>query len=424
MNTSSPLIDRNQWIRSLQLDIEHATGNQQSFSLLMINIRYLRDLNATFGFSTIDQLLAAIDERIRAFLREGDELQRTSSDEFALTIRSVKNPSQAILAAEKIHRELKLPFVIDGHSIIIKMVIGIASFPDHGSTVSALVKALDLAVTHARNDYLPYVIYQPHFETYTGDYFALEHDLKEAIEMSALELYFQPKMEIATGRIVGAEALSRWTHPKKGIISPDIFIDIAEKSNLISALTRWSLQSAVYHCAECAKRSKDYSLAVNFSADVLSDADIVDYVSRTLRIWDLDPGRLTLEITETAVMKNAAEGLSRLHEIRKLGVNLSIDDFGTGYSSMSYLKDLPVNELKIDKSFVMQMDEKDEDEKIVKAVVALAKSFGLKIVAEGVEKESVLKRLQEMECDIAQGYYISRPLSQPDFVTWLNGKAT
>jgi EAL domain-containing protein (putative c-di-GMP-specific phosphodiesterase class I) len=248
---------------------------------------------------------------------------------------------------------------------------------------------------------------------------ALVGELRSVIEQEGLELHYQPKMEMSTGRVIGVEALVRWPHPVEGLVPPDEFVPIAERTGLIGPLTDFVLRTALAQCRQWKEAGHDLSVAVNLSARSLLDADLVGDIARALAASGVDASKLVLEITETSVMSDAVYAMQVLNRLSMMGLTLAIDDFGTGYSSLSYLKRLPVDEVKIDKSFVLNMQEDENDAVIVRSIVELAKNLGLRVVAEGVETTSTWDALRDMGCDIAQGYVISRPLPADQLGAWL-----
>jgi EAL domain-containing protein (putative c-di-GMP-specific phosphodiesterase class I) len=271
----------------------------------------------------------------------------------------------------------------------------------------------------AKNTSTGVAAYGENLDDYSPRKLALVGELRSVIDREGLQLHYQPKVDMATGRVLGVEALVRWPHPVEGMIPPDEFVPIAERTGLIGPMTDFVLRTALTDCRHWHDAGHHLSVAVNLSARSLLDADLVDDIARALTVSSVDPSKLTLEITETSVMSDAEYAMRVLNRLSAMGLTLAIDDFGTGYSSLSYLKRLPVNEVKIDKSFVLNMQEDENDAVIVRSIIDLARNLGLRVVAEGVETTDAWEALRGMGCDIAQGYYISRPLPADQFGAWL-----
>jgi EAL domain-containing protein (putative c-di-GMP-specific phosphodiesterase class I) len=312
--------------------------------------------------------------------------------------------------------------LLDRQTISIKANIGIALLSEPDLNGEALILQADSAMQLARETHRDYRIMDGSHQKQIITRKLLECDLGEAISSGEMELYYQPKVNLHTRRLSGAEALVRWNHPENGLIRPDEFISIAEETLLILPLTIWTLNTALRQSAESRKRWPDFKVAVNLSASILDD-ELVELVMRALRTWDVSPEHLILEVTENAVMKNPESCLKTLKQLRDEGIELSLDDFGTGYSSFSYLKRLPVQELKIDQSFVNMMLESEDDAHIVQAMIDLGQNFGLRVIAEGIETRETIERLAEMGCQSGQGYYIARPMPHTQLLDWIGNSA-
>ncbi|MBI3188102.1 MAG: EAL domain-containing protein, partial [Gammaproteobacteria bacterium] len=286
--------------------------------------------------------------------------------------------------------------------------------------VTSLIKAAEIALVDARNNPRLFSIYSEEIagtDLYSLD---IETELDKAVDNDELSLYFQPQINLSTGQIYGAEALIRWRHPDKGFIRPDIFIPIAEHSGQIHKLTWWTLNTALRLIKEWPGSHSHLKVAINISAKVLKDLSFVDSVRSALKFWNVSSNRLTLEITESALMEDLTTSFITLEELKAMGFGISIDDFGTGYSSMAYFKNIPAIELKIDQSFVFYMMENPMDKHIVTTIIGLAHGFNLNVVAEGIENERTFDTLKQLGCDIAQGFHIARPMPQTEFVNWVN----
>jgi diguanylate cyclase (GGDEF)-like protein len=402
----------------LQQAILSARRGKKSLALLVMDLDRFKEINNALGHSYGDLLLQQVGPRLREVLRESDTIARLGGDEFAVLLLSI-DLDGAILTAEKILRRFLSPFVADCLSLEIETSIGIALFPDHGEDANTLLRRADMAMYEAKQQGMGYAVYSPQHERHNASHLILMGDLRHAIDRNELFLQYQPKVDLRTRSIVGVEALVRWQHPSRGTILPDQFISLAEQGGLIKPLTLWVLKAALLQCRAWHQAGLKLTVAVNLSARNLQDPQLPDQVARLLQGYDLGPGWLHLEITESVIMADPSRAMEILNQLSKMGISLAIDDFGTGYSSLGYLKKLPVDEIKIDKSFVKEMAVEEGDAMIVRSTVDLAHNLGLKVVAEGVETEEIFDRLIALGCDAAQGYYISRPISPDDLPGWL-----
>ena len=298
--------------------------------------------------------------------------------------------------------------------------IGVAIFPDDGIDATELVQKADIAMYVAKNAGLPLAFYDPDRDHNSVRHLTLTGELKRAIEGEELELHYQPKISVETNRVIGVEALARWHHPEHGYVSAEEFITLAEQTGLIQNLTEWALRTSIEQCARWRAAGLDLSVSVNLSAKILQDGGLPQLIGDLLDEYGVEPEWLVAEITESAIMVDSDRSKAVIDRLAEKGMKLSIDDFGTGYSSLAYLKDLPVHELKIDKSFVMEMMENESDQVIVKSTIQLAHNLGLTVVAEGVESAEILALLADMDADVAQGYFMSKALPIGDFEDWLH----
>ncbi len=404
----------------LDKPVSRSKINHLHFGYIIIRLTCTHQIHLSYGYQGMQALRERCQRRIRELLRSQDELVCIGEAEFAVLLPDLKNEGHAILAANRIHSELSSPFTLNNELINITAAIGIAVFPEHAGSAEKLMLNADIALETAVDMNLPYEMYSPVSEPSSLPTIRLAHDLKAAIAQDELELFFQPKIDLKTGSIYSVEALTRWHVPDSGYIDPELFISIAEHSGLINSLTRWSLTAG---CRQSRFWKEQYdislSVAINISPTTLHDAQTVDSVLHALDLWDAGPESITLEVTESMMMQKPEQSLRCLKRLRDLGIRLSIDDFGTGSSSLAYLKTLPVNELKIDKSFVINMVNDEGDLTIVQSVIDLANNFGLEVIAEGVENQTTLDTLVDMGCRYAQGYYMGRPMSAPEMDTWL-----
>jgi EAL domain-containing protein (putative c-di-GMP-specific phosphodiesterase class I) len=321
--------------------------------------------------------------------------------------------------AEKIASALSKPFMLKGLTLDVEASVGISLYPEHGSDVDTLLQRADVAMYMAKEAHAGYEVYQADRDQYTPKRLALLGELRRALENKELVLFYQPKADIRTGQVTGVEALVRWQHPEHGLTFPDEFIPLAEHTGLIRPLTLYVLNEALKQCYEWKQQGIELSVAVNLSVRNLLDMELANDIERLLETWSVDPSMLKLEITENTIMVDPPRALEVLTRLRDIGAGLSIDDFGTGYSSLSYLKRLPVDEIKIDRSFVMNMPSSENDQQIVRSTVDLGRNLGLKVVAEGVETKDIWRDLATLGCDVAQGYYLTRPIPPEELVAWL-----
>jgi diguanylate cyclase (GGDEF)-like protein len=388
-------------------------------ALLIMDLDGFKEINDTLGHPIGDGLLQQLADRLQREVRDSDTVARLGGDEFAVLLEHVDQAEAQHMAGRILHL-LDNPFEVAGQSLYVSGSIGMALYPQHAHTPLELSRRADVAMYVAKREKNGIALYDPAQDHYTLQRLAQASDLRSAIGNDHLFLHFQPQIDLHTGRFSGVEALLRWQHPQLGYISPDDFIPVAEQTGLIRHLTYWVLDQSLAHAAAWRHRGLPLgSIAVNLSAYNLQDADLSLEVARLLKKWGVQPWRLALEITESSMMANPARALATLEKLNDIGVQIAIDDFGTGFSSLSYLKQLPVDKLKIDKSFVMQMNEDDNDAMIVRSTIDLAHNLGLEVVAEGVESEEALALLRILDCDAAQGYHISRPLSAAALEDWL-----
>lgn len=420
MNFPIPKQDRSAFVDELQRYVGQSRRDGSLLGVVLIHLHRIVELNTSFGYQVGDRLLANVRDRIGKILRPNDVIERVGDHDFVLVLPSPKNVGHASLAANRIVDILEAPFEIDGNAIKAQVAMGISLFPEHAQDADALLRLADIALARAVESNTPIKVCTDLPDKEKLSAFIIESELRHALMNDEFILYYQPKINLATRQVCGAEALSRWKNPARGFVPPDVFIPVAEQTNLMLPFTLWSLNLAARQFGEFRRYSGNFSVAVNLSARVLYDADVVDLINRTIKIWGIRPEQLVLEVTESAMMvdpKTSMETLSRFHD---LGVKLSIDDFGTGYSSLAYVKKMPVDELKIDKSFVMNMDKDKGDAMIVRTVIDMAHNFEITVTAEGVESQAILEQLAELGCDGAQGFHIARPMPAADLITWLH----
>jgi diguanylate cyclase (GGDEF)-like protein len=391
-------------------------------ALLLVDLDRFKEVNDTLGHEQGDQLLIEVAHRMREILRRSDLLARLGGDEFAVLAVLPHRGALGELAT-RVHAALARPFLVAGVAVELGASIGIALQPDHGDNVSTLLRRADVAMYQAKRGGTGIETYDPDRDPYSAERLKLLGELRHAIDHDELLLHFQPKVALASGRVIGVEALVRWQHPDRGLLAPADFLGVAERTGLISEVTRWVLDAAVRQCGEWRERGTDLPVAINLAAANIVDIALPDAVEQTLRRWDVPGELLACEISEDTVMGDPRRATDVLERLRTLGVRLSLDDFGTGHSSLSYLKRLPLDEVKIDRSFVTGMAIDPSDAAIVRSTIDLARHLGLDVVAEGVESEEVLDVLVSLDCDVAQGFLLSHPLPADQLDGWLAARA-
>jgi diguanylate cyclase (GGDEF)-like protein len=398
-------------------------------AVVLLDLDRFKEVNDTLGHEYGDELLRAVAARLREVLRTADTVARLSGDEFALLLPDADAAVAADLAG-RILRRLHSSFVLQSGenrvTVDVEASVGVAMAPVHGDTVEELMRCADVAMYTAKDAKNGAVMYEPATAARQPNRLLLLGDLRRALEQpDELVLYYQPKVNLPMGELCGVEALVRWEHPTRGLVSPNEFIPVAENTGLVNLLTTHVLRLAVRQGAAWRSSGLRVPIAVNLSARCLVDPSLLDRVRALLEEHHLPPELLRLEVTESAVMANPALAQKTLVGLHQLGVRLSIDDYGTGYSSMAYLKRLPVDELKIDRSFVLNMTDVDNDDAIlVRSAIDLGHNLGLTVVAEGVERAEHVSALIRLGCDIAQGYHFARPMPAPQLLTWLRERRT
>lgn len=393
--------------------------SQQKLSVIVINIHRFKPINQTLGRDFGDDLLRHVGQVLKQYvLSEKDMVARLDADEFAVLLQQT-DQAKATRYADKIQQVFEQPVSVQGQAIDVRTGIGIALYPDHGMDEEALLNLAETALQESRAKKSPWIVYNTALEIDQSETLTLISDLRQAIQHDQLLLYIQPKIDITTRRAVGGEALIRWVHPEKGMIFPDQFIPFAEQTGVISDITNWMLLRACQVLADFQKQGLRLSLAVNLSTRDLNNMQLAEQIAHLLSSHGLEAKALKLEITEGSLMQDHERAELVVKKLAAMGLHLAIDDFGTGYSSLAYLRQLPVQELKIDRSFVMFMDKNSGDASIVKSTIDLAHNLGLMVVAEGIENEYVLNQLARLGCNEGQGYFIGKPMPEKDFSIWL-----
>lgn len=395
------------------------TGSDGEVSLMLLDLDRFKEINDTLGHQIGDETLRFVAGRAQGVLaRYGGSVFRLGGDEFAVLVRSQGNRMHHEYVAREVLNAIRQPYDVAGMSLEVGGAIGIALYPEHGHDSHALLRSADVAMYGAKRRGTGIQVYDPEQDMHTVERLALMTDLGHAIREDQLVLHYQPKIDIDTGTVVGCEALVRWQHPSLGLVPPNRFIPLAEMSELIQPLTYWVVDHALSRQAAWRRRGLRLEVSVNLSTRNLLDQSWVAKLEELLQRHGITPGDLELEITETALMSDPERALVQLERLTALGVHLAVDDFGTGYSSLAYLKRLPLNALKIDRSFVGDMMHNPADLIIVRSTVNLARSLGLSVVAEGVEDGIAIEALRGMGCQLAQGYYFAAPMTAQDFEAW------
>jgi diguanylate cyclase (GGDEF)-like protein len=387
-------------------------------AVMFLDLDRFKEVNDTLGHESGDVLLREVGQRLALSLRGGDSVARLGGDEFAVLASGLDDADDALVVARKLRHAVEWPFTLRGLTLEVEASIGIAIFPDHGTDVDTLLRHADVAMYQSKEAHAGAGIYSPERDVYSPDRLKLLGELRRAIEKGELVLHYQPKVNLKTSEVLGFEALVRWQHPEQGLLGPERFLPFAEHTGLVKPLTRYVMREAVRSCARWLALGLDLDVAVNLSGRDLLDLHLPDEVRLLLSETGIDPGRLELEITENIILSDPVRTRTILSRLKDLGVRLAIDDFGSGYSSLGYLKRLPLDVLKIDKSFVMSMMADDDSAAIVRSTIDLAHNLGLQVVAEGVATERISAVLAALKCDAAQGFYFSGPMVESEVASW------
>lgn len=385
-----------------------AVRKQGFCSLLMMDLNRFKEVNDTLGHHIGDLLLQEVGKRLKSCLRRVDTLARLGGDEFAVVLLET-DINVAATVGKKLLDILLQPFNLEGEKVCIGSSVGVAVYPLHGETSRQLLQHADVAMYHAKRNRLGVTVYSSKIDAFTGEQLALANDLKSVVNTDQLMLFYQPQLDL-NGKICSLEALLRWHHPERGLLLPGEFVPLAEETGVIQPLTNWILEHTIGQCALWRQNKYDVGVCVNLSAHNLEEVELVKNVKAFLDNAGLPPERLTLEVTETILMEDTGNAVDILWALHDMGVEISVNDFGTGYSSLGRLKQLPLTELKMDRSFITEMESDQDNMIIVRSIITLAHNLGLRVTAEGVEEEKVWKLLCEMKCDRMQGSYFSEPL--------------
>src|SRR3954454_22177535 len=405
----------------VQRTISSAGRRKKMASVMLMDLDRFKDVNDTLGHHNGDLLLQRIGSRLHSVLRGGETVARLGGDEVAVLLPDVAARQAVVPVVRRVLKVLEEPVVVGGLALQVEASVGIALFPEHGKTVDAVMRAADVAMYVTKEARSGYEFYdeEAHEHRHDAGRLALIGELRRAMDETELVLYYQPKVDLRTGQAKGVEALARWHHPERGLLSPDEFIPLAERSNLLRPMTLFLLDTALRQANAWRSKGIEVTVAVNLSMQNMLDLRLPNDLARLLTSWRLPAGSLELEITESTIMADHRRAQTILNRLSKMGVRLSIDDFGTGYSSLAYLQELPVDAIKIDKSFVMSMQSDAGNATIVQSTVDLGHNLGLEVVAEGVESAEIYNTLAELGCDYAQGYFLSKPLEPAKTTIWL-----
>jgi diguanylate cyclase (GGDEF)-like protein len=401
-------------------EIDNARDSGGKMAVILMDLDHFKEINDTLGHHFGDMLLQEIGPRMSSVLRDNDLMARLGGDEFGIVLPDLPNEEVAVRIADRVLEELEQPVSVEGLALDVAGSLGIALFPMQAEDAETLLRRADVAMYVAKENGGGYEVYQDSFDVHNPQRLTLIGQVRPALETGEFVMYYQPKVRLMDGRVAGAEALIRWEHPTLGLVPPDEFIPLVEKTVLLRPLTHYVAESVLKQWREWARMGIRIPISINVSPRSLLDADFPDAIQSLLRDYDVPPAFLRIELTEGFLMGDSGRSIAVLDALSNVGVGLSIDDFGTGYSSLSYLKRLPIEEIKVDRTFVMQMHVDANDFMIVRATVDLGRNLGLRVVAEGVEDLATFDRLADFGCDEAQGYYISRPISAVEFTRWLS----
>ncbi|HTW13195.1 MAG TPA: EAL domain-containing protein [Solirubrobacteraceae bacterium] len=399
--------------------ILQAQRSKTRLAVALIDLDRFKEVNDSLGHSAGDQLLIHVSERMSEAIRASDTVARLGGDEFGLLLPDLAGADDLLPVLERLLSELEQPIQVQSLPIGIEASIGIAIYPDHGDDAQTLIQRADVAMYDAKRDGATYMYYDDDAHDYDVSNLTLVAELRRAIADHELVLYYQPKAALASGDVTSVEALLRWEHPERGMVFPDSFIPIAQETSLVGPLTLYVIEEALRQARAWSEEGLELSIAVNLSTRNLLDRGFPAQVAGLLRRWEVEPEWLELEVTESSMLANPARAKAVLGELSALGIRLSIDDFGTGYSSLAYLRQLPVDEIKIDRSFVIGMGDEAGDAVIVRSTVDLGRNLGLEVVAEGVETLETWERLRELGCNTAQGYFLGHPMPAREMSDWL-----
>ncbi|MGG3917578.1 EAL domain-containing protein [Parageobacillus thermoglucosidasius] len=407
--------------KRLESIIRMSKKHNQSFALLFLDLDRFKNINDTLGHHMGDMLLKETAQRLNGMLRKQDTIARFGGDEFVIILPNLKHIREAVYMAENIIESLKRPFNVNHQEVYISTSIGISVYPYDGTDKETLIRMADRAMYQAKtNGRNQFVLYHDGMNNNGRHLFQLETALRKAFDLGEFALYYQPQVDMKTKQIRAVEALIRWNHHEKGVISPGQFIPLAEESGLITPISDWIIMQACEDLKQLQWQFPYVKMSINISPIYFQQIDFLEKLQKTIESVNVNPRSLELELTESAIMPHAEQSVGRLTTLKTMGISIAIDDFGTGFSSLSYLHRFPIDVLKIDQSFIKQLSQYQEDLAIVKAIIMMAHSLQIQVVAEGVETEKQYQILEEQRCDFVQGYYVSNPLTIGELYEFLD----
>jgi diguanylate cyclase (GGDEF)-like protein len=415
-------INRDLFFDRLQQAVLRAERANHRLALLHLNIDDFRNINESFGYQKSDQLMLRLAERLRQTLRRVDSLMRIGGDELAIIVEKVEDSLDITQIIRKVVSALDEPVMVDGQNVVVSASLGVATYPEAGDSPEELLRRANRAMFEAKRDPgTSYRFYDRQLHISAGYQLRLEADLRNALRGKELELYYQPRIDLATEEVRGVECLLRWNHPERGLVGPDEFIPVAERSGLIVPIGYWVIEQACKRLQESTELGfPGQVFAVNLSFRQFHDRKMTETIFRIIFNANVDTSLLELELTESAMMHDPEYAQRCLRELNQLGISFALDDFGTGFSSLSNLQHLPISLVKIDKSFVQELGQSADAEHIIRAIISLAHSLQISVVAEGVETDGQLEFLRQQHCDEIQGYYYARPMPWNDLVQFMN----
>jgi diguanylate cyclase (GGDEF)-like protein len=410
---------RRRFLDGLSADLNTAMASGSTLAVLLIDLQRFAMINRAIGYDAGDEVLIYVQKIIAENIPKASIIGRLGDNQFGLIIPDLKSAPLITLAVEKIRTALKQPMQFNGEDVSLDCHAGYALYPKHMLDANMLLMEAEASLFRAKLEGTGSYFDEQPDKAEKPESWRLEKHLKRALDSNSLTFYYQPKVDVNTLKPIGMESLVRWHSDELGIILPDEFIPLAEQTTLINEITQWAIKTALREKQGFDKVYPGLSVSVNVSSTDIYDKNLIANLQSALGIWAIEAESLTLEVTESVLLENTELALKQLHQARDLGVKISIDDFGTGFSSLAYFKDLPADELKIDKSFITNLCNNADDVAIVEFIIALAHKFNIYVVAEGVEDKDTFERLKSLGCDYVQGHYFSKPLPQRDFISWL-----
>ena len=423
-NVAAGFINRDLFFERLQEALVRAERTGGRLALLHLNLDEFRSINESFGYQKADQLIIQLAERLRRQLGRMDSLMRIGGDELAIVIGKIEDSLDITRVVRKLLEVLDQPLTIDGKSIAVSASIGVSTYPEAGANADNLMRRANRAMFEAKRDAgTSFRYYDRQLHIAAGDQLRLEADLRNALDNNELELYYQPRIDLASEDVRGVECLIRWHHPERGLVAPDEFIPMAERNGLIVPIGYWVIEQACKRLQECTETGiPGLVFAVNLSFRQFHDRKMTETIFRIIFNANIDTSLLELELTESAMMHDPEYAQRCLRELNQLGISFALDDFGTGFSSLSNLQHLPISLVKIDKSFVQELGRSADSEHIIRAIISLAHSLQMSMVAEGVETKGQLEFLRQQQCDEIQGYYYAHPMPWDELVSFLHNR--